>query len=106
MLGELSDGDKSLVELVPENFDLYERLECDFKQFTVVRPCVLDSSAAASTRDLKYAFARMVVHVDRSSVVWAVPDSVVSSTNENADKKTVWSTDLSGVIEVPNLHRG
>ena len=56
--GELGDGDKSLVELVPENFDLYEGLENGFKQFTVVRPCVLDSSAAASTRDLKFAFCK------------------------------------------------
>ena len=106
MFRELGDGDKSLVELVPENLDLHEELEGGFKQFTIVCPYVLEYSAAASTRDLKYAFARMVVHVDRSSVVWAVPDSVVSSTNENADKKTVWSTDPPGVINVPKLHRG
>ena len=67
---------------------------------------MLEYSAAASTRDLKYAFARTVVHVNRSSVVCAVPDGVVSSTNENADKTKVWITDPSGVINVPNLHRG
>ena len=106
MLGEPGNRDNSLVELVAENLDLHEGLESGFKQFSVVRPYVLESSAAEPTRDLKFAFARMVVHVNRSSVVWAVPDSVVSSTNENADKKTVWNTDPSGVINAPNLHRG
>ena len=106
MFGEPGDGDNSLVELVAENLDLYEGLESGLKQFTVLHPYVLESSAAASTRDLKFAFARMVVHVNRSSVVWAVPGSVVSSTNENADKKTVWISDSSGVINAPNLHRG
>ena len=64
---------------------MYEGLESDFKQFTVVRPYVLEFSAAAATRDLKFSFVRMVVHVNRNSVVWAVPDGVVFSTNENVD---------------------